>query len=161
MTDCQHTWSGTLRHLFVTESAGSPMTALEEVEAIAGAGLDGDRYATGKGKWSDRASEDRQVTLLEVEVLEALARDHDIELRPEESRRNLITQGVPLAHLVGKEFRVGSVTLCGGRLNQPCKYLEDLVDKPVMQPLLNRSGLNARVVTGGTIRAGDTVTPLD
>jgi MOSC domain-containing protein YiiM len=51
--------------------------------------------------------------------------------------------------------------LYGGRLNVPCRYLEDLVGKKVFKPLLNRSGLNCRIVIGGTIRAGDRIEPCD
>jgi MOSC domain-containing protein YiiM len=153
------TWTGQLLHIYTATSAGETMTPLQDVQAIAGVGLGGDRYATGQGRYSDRPHENRQVTLIEAEVLDALQRDHNIELRPEETRRNLITQGVPLNHLVGKEFQVGDVTLYGGRLNVPCTYLEKVVDKPVFKPLINRSGLNCQILTGGTIRTGDPITP--
>ena len=78
-------------------------------------------------------------------------------LSPHEHRRNLTTGGVPLNHLVGQYFRVGDCVLYGGRLNVPCMYLESVTGKPVFKPLLNRSGLNCRVITGGMARAGDTV----
>jgi MOSC domain-containing protein YiiM len=67
---------------------------------------------------------------------------------------------VPLNHLVGRQFRVGDVVLMGGRLNVPCQYLEDLLGKKVFKPLIHRSGLNCRIVTGGTIRPGDAIRPL-
>lgn len=161
MTESNLSWTGRLLHIYITGSAGQPMQSLDDVQAIPGVGLEGDRYATGQGKWSDRPGEDRQVTLIEQEALDALHRDHDIELGPEESRRNLITQGVPLNHLVGREFRVGQITLYGGRLNLPCRYLEEVTDKPVFKPLLNRSGLNCRILSGGTLRPGDPITPAD
>jgi len=97
------------------------------------------------------------VTLIEVEALQALVRDHGVELAPHEHRRNLTTRGVPLNHLVGQYFRLGACVLYGGRLNVPCRYLEDLVGKKVFKPLLNRSGLNCRIVLGGAIRTGDRV----
>ena len=93
------------------------------------------------------------MTLIEVEVLEALARDRGIALAPHEHRRNLTTRGVPLGHLVGHYFRVGDCVLYGGRLNVPCLYLETLLGKKVFKPLINRSGLNCRIVLGGTIRS--------
>ncbi|MHB1313323.1 MAG: MOSC domain-containing protein [Gemmatimonadaceae bacterium] len=103
---------------------------------------------------------DREVTLIEAEALEALERDHGISLSGAESRRNLLTEGVPLNHLVGRCFAVGATVLQAGRLNTPCRYFERLIDKPVFSPLLNRSGLNCRIVVGGTIRAGDAIGPL-
>jgi MOSC domain-containing protein YiiM len=78
-------------------------------------------------------------------------------LAPNEHRRNLNTRGVPLSHLVGRYFTIGTCVFYGGRLNVPCKYLEQLLDKPVFRPLINRSGLNARVIVDGTISTGDEI----
>ena len=128
------------------------MQTLPEARLLAGIGIEGDRYATRLGTYSKRHHIDRQVTLIEVETLEALARDHNIELLPHEHRRNLTTRGVPLNHLVGQYFRIGDCVLYGGRLNVPCLYLENLVGKKVFKLLLNRSGLNCRIVVGGIIR---------
>ncbi len=153
-------WRGELLHVFSAEIAGAEMLEHDAARLIAGSGVEGDRYATGRGHYSYMPHEDRQVTLIEVETLEALARDHDIELTPAETRRNLVTRGVPLNHLVGRRFRVGAAVLYGGRLNVPCKYLEDLLDKPVFHPLVNRSGLNCQVVEGAVVRPGDVVVPV-
>jgi len=133
------------------------MVALSQVRLIEGIGLEGDRYATRLGTYSGKHHIDRQATLIEVEVLEALARDRGIELAPHEHRRNLTTRDVPLNHLVGKYFRIGDCVLYGGRLNVPCHHLEKLVGKNVFKPLLNRSGLNCRIVVGGVIRTHDRI----
>src|SRR5512135_211832 len=135
------------------------MRALAEARLIADVGIEGDRYATRTGTYSVRHHADRQVTLIEFETLEALVRDHGIELAAHEHRRNLTTRGVPLNHLVGRKFRVGECVLYGGRLNVPCQYLEDLLGKKVFKPLLNRSGLNCRIVAGGIVRPGDVIEP--
>ena len=135
------------------------MRAVAEARLIAGVGIEGDRYATGKGFYSKSPRPDRQVTLIEIEALEGLQRDHEIELKPLETRRNLTTRGVPLNHLVGMRFRVGAVLLYGARLNVPCKYLEQLTGKAVYAPLINRSGLNCEIVEGGVIRVGDPIAP--
>lgn len=128
------------------------MAELPEAILVAGVGIEGDRYATGLGTYSKSPHIDRQVTLIEVEVLDAIARDRGITLAPDEHRRNLTTRGVPLGHLVGQYFRVGECVLYGGRMNVPCLYLETLLGKKVFKPLINRSGLNCRIVLGGTIR---------
>jgi MOSC domain-containing protein YiiM len=150
-------WQGELLTIHIAPQASAPMVALSEVRLVAGIGLEGDRYATRLGTYSKNHHIDRQVTLIEVEVLEALARDRDIELAPHEHRRNLTTRGVPLSHLVGQYFRIGDCVLYGGRLNVPCIYLENLIAKKVFKPLLNRSGLNCRIVVGGMIRAHDRI----
>lgn len=150
-------WQGELLGIHVASAASAAMAELDEAKLIAGVGIEGDRYATGLGTYSKRPHIDRQVTLIEVEVLEALARDRGIELPPHEHRRNLTTRGVPLGHLVGQYFRVGDCVLYGGRLNVPCLYLETLLGKRVFKPLINRSGLNCRIVLGGTIRSRDRI----
>jgi MOSC domain-containing protein YiiM len=151
-------WQGELLHIHVAPKASAPMDALSEARLVAGIGLQGDRYATRLGTYSKKHHIDRQATLIEVEVLEALARDRSVELAPHEHRRNLTTRGVPLNHLVGQYFRIGDgCVLYGGRLNVPCLYLEDLVAKKVFKPLLNRSGLNCRIIVGGIIRTHDQI----
>jgi MOSC domain-containing protein YiiM len=155
-----HDFTGVLLAIHIATEASAPMVELDAARLIAGVGIEGDRYATARGTYSHKPHPDRQVTLIEMETLDALARDHGIDLPPHETRRNLTTAGVPLNHLVGREFRVGDVVLLGGRLNVPCQYLEDLLGKPVFKPLIHRSGLNCRIVTGGTIRPGDAIRPL-
>lgn len=142
------------------------MEELEAATLIAGRGIEGDRYFLDTGTYSPKPDV-REVTLFEIEVLEALARNDPplqagpIKLDPEDHRRNLTVRGVPLNHLVGKRFRVGDTILVGGRLNFPCKYIEELLGLPLYLPLYNRSGLNCRIERGGVIRRGDPVEPLD
>ncbi|MGG5888943.1 MOSC domain-containing protein [Falsiroseomonas sp. HC035] len=154
------TWAGRLLSIHIAGEASAPMQTLAEARLVEGHGIEGDRYASGRGTYSHKPHQDRQCTLIEVETLEALARDHGLALAPEESRRNLTVRGVPLNHLVGREFRVGEVVLFGGRLNVPCQYLDDLLGRPLFKPLMNRSGLNCRIVRGGVIRPGDTILPV-
>jgi MOSC domain-containing protein YiiM len=155
-----HDFTGVLLAIHIAPEASAPMVELDAARLVEGVGMEGDRYATARGTYSHKPHADRQVTLIEMETLDALARDHGIDLAPHETRRNLTTAGVPLNHLVGREFRVGDVVLIGGRLNVPCQYLEDLLGKPVFKPLIHRSGLNCRIVKGGTIRPGDAIRPV-
>jgi MOSC domain len=155
-------WKGVLLHIHIAPGAGQPMQELGEAVCEAARGIVGDRYYKGTGVYSDRPDV-REITLFEQEVLDALARNDPpvqggpIALLPHEHRRNLTVRGVPVNHLVGRRFRVGEVILRGGRLNFPCKYLADLLGKPVMLPLYNRSGINCSVERGGVIRPGDVV----
>ncbi|MGH8737474.1 MAG: MOSC domain-containing protein, partial [Burkholderiales bacterium] len=112
-------WKGELLHIHVAAGASAHMRALAEARLVAGTGIEGDRYATRTGTYSIRHHIDRQITFIEQETLDALARDHGIELAPHEHRRNLTSRGVPLNHLVGCYFRVGECVLYGGRLNVP------------------------------------------
>jgi MOSC domain-containing protein YiiM len=153
------TWTGELTHIHIAENAGAAMQPRNSAKLIAGVGIEGDRYATGRGYYSNLPRTDRQVTLIEMEALEALVRDHGIALLPNETRRNLTTRDVPLNHLVGRRFRVGAVLLLGARLNVPCKYLEQVTGKPVYAPLINRSGLNCEIIEGGVVRIGDVLRP--
>lgn len=153
-------WRGTLEYIHIAEMAAVEMEEIQHAVLMEGVGIAGDRYATARGYYSYKPHADRQVTLIEAETIEAIRRDHGIDLYPHETRRNLTTRGVPLNHLVGKHFRVGDVVLYGGRLNVPCKYLDRLLDRPLFNLLLNRSGLNCRIVQGGTVHKNDPIEPL-
>ena len=149
-------FEGQLLSIHIAEAGGEDMKELQEATLIEGVGIEGDRYATGKGHYS-AWPDVREVTLIDEETLIAIQRDHDIELKPDEHRRNLTTRNVPLNHLVGRRFKVGDTLLEGGRLNVPCKYLQTLLNKKVFVPLLNRSGLNCRIIKGGKICSGDMI----
>ena len=153
-------WSGKIVHMYIAEIGSAPMQLKETLRLISGVGVEGDRYATGKGHYSHNPSKDRQVTLIEIEALEAIRRDYGLTLEPKETRRNITTQGVPLNHLVDKSFRIGDVILKGIRLNVPCKYLEEITGKSVYGPLVHRSGLNCEILKTGIVRCGDLITPL-
>ena len=152
-------FEGRLLDIHIAEAARAPMRQLTDARLVAGHGIEGDRYATGTGTYS-QIPDVREVTLIEVESLEALLRDHQVDLTPSLHRRNLTTRAVPLNHLVGRRFAVGEVVLEGGRLNWPCRYLDMITGLEVCDRLTNRSGLNCRIVTGGTIRPGDVIRPL-
>ncbi len=87
-----------------------------------------------------------------------LERDYGIHSLDNESRRNPVTRGVELSHLVGKTFQVGTARFHGLRINEPWQCFENLVGRPeIEQALLHRSGLNAEVLTDGIVRVGDVV----
>lgn len=148
---------GRVLAIHLVDSRGAPLRPVDEAEAVAGRGLVGDRYYADDGTFSKTAEPGKQVTLVESEAIEALARDYAIELEPGASRRNLTTSGVALNHLVGERFRVGGATLRGVELCEPCRYLEGLTRDGVREGLVHRGGLRAEIVEGGTIRVGDPV----
>jgi MOSC domain-containing protein YiiM len=158
-------WRGRLLHIHIAPNASYEMEEVAEAVLVAGRGIVGDRYYDGTGTYSPKPDV-REVTLIEQEALDALSRNDPplqggpIMLLPRDHRRNLTVLGVPLNHLVGRRFRVGNTILRGGRLNFPCKYLEELLSLPVYLPLYNRSGLNCSIECGGIIRQGDVIEML-
>ena len=154
-------WTGVVAHLHVTARAFLPMREQEAIELVAGRGILGDRYMLGveQGFYSEKPEEGRQVTLFEEEALEAIRRDYGIEMSPAEHRRNVTTRGVPLNHLVGRRFRLGPCLLKAPRLSVPCRHIEEILEKPVFDPMVHRSGLNCRILEGGTVRVGDAIRP--
>ena len=150
---------GQVEAIHIAPGASAPMQSLGEVEAVAGAGLAGDRYLAGVGFYSARPTDPgaREVTLFEAEVLDALAAEHGITVGAGEHRRNLTTRGVRLNELLGRHFNIGDVVLEGVKDSPPCDHLEGLVGKPVLRPLVDRGGLRARVVVGGVLRIGDRI----
>lgn len=136
------------------------MLPVDEVRAVPTRGLEGDRYFEATGSYSDRPGPGREVTLIESEALEALARDYQIALPTGASRRNIATRRVALNHLIGRQFRVGDVLLEGVKLCEPCNHLEAVTGLGLRPGLVHRGGLRAQVLEGGLIRVGDSITPL-
>ena len=148
---------GKVVSIHIAAAAAAPIESVAEVMALAGCGLEGDRYAAKLGTFSNDPGSGRDVTLIESEAIEALKRDYNVTLGAGESRRNIVTQGISLNHLVGKEFRVGEIVLRGRRLCEPCSHMEKLTVKGAMRGLIHRGGLRAEIVKGGTIRVGDVI----
>lgn len=159
-------WEGTVVSIQIAPEASAKMVTVSEVRAVPGRGLEGDRYFEGTGFYSQRPSHGgREVTLIELEAVEALDNGIlsakgdtlGIKLSPADTRRNIVTQGVPLNHLVEKEFWVGPVLMRGTRLCEPCKHLEELTQPGVMGGLIHRGGLRARILSEGVLRVGDPI----
>ncbi len=119
---------------------------VESVRAVAGKGLEGDRHFHEEG-----ASPGQALTLVEADVVD------EVGLAPGETRRQLTVRGVKLNDLVGKRFRVGDVECFGVELCEPCLHLEELTRPGMIKALVHRAGINADIVSGGTIRVGDAV----
>jgi MOSC domain-containing protein YiiM/ADP-ribose pyrophosphatase YjhB (NUDIX family) len=149
------TTEGVVEAIHVAAAAGEPVREVELVRANAGVGLEGDRYALGRGHYSPDLRVSRDLTLIEAEVIEDLERNRGIVLAPGETRRNLTTRGIRLNDLVGRRFWVGEVLCEGTRLCEPCQYLTELTGKPLLRALVHRGGLRADIVRGGRIRRGD------
>jgi MOSC domain-containing protein YiiM len=151
--------TGTIESIYITATATAPMLPVKEVLAIPGVGLEGDRYALRQGTFF-KPEPDFELTLIEAEAIEALQRDYHVELAPGEARRNLVTRGVALNHLVGRDFQIGEVKIHGIRLCEPCHHLQRITGRQVIKGLLHRGGLRAQILSQGAIRVGDSLRPL-
>ena len=149
--------TGTVVSVHIAATGAAPMKSVSEIQVVAGKGIEGDRYALKLGTYSNQPGSGRDVTLIEIEAIEALRRDYQINLEPGATRRNLVTRGVALNHLVDVEFTVGDAVLRGTRLCDPCAHMEKLTVKGAMRGLIHRGGLRAEIVRGGLIRAGDAI----
>ncbi len=151
--------SGRVVGLVVATGAEAPTQLVSEAVAIAGVGLEGDRYALQTGSFSPKPGTGRQITLIEREAVEAYVQESGHAVTAADMRRNVITEGVRLNEFVGQEFTVGGTRLRGMRLCEPCTTLQRLLGGDVLRGLVHRGGLRADVVEGGTIRVGDGVSP--
>jgi MOSC domain-containing protein YiiM len=144
---------GRVEAIFIGTEHGALPQPVESVRAIAGKGLEGNRYF-------DEGRPESELTLIEAEALEALKSEHGIELDGAASRRNVLTRGVRLNDLVGRRFRAGELECRGIELCEPCRYLESITQQGVIKGLTHRAGLNAEILVGGELRRGDPVLPL-
>lgn len=147
---------GTVEQILVAGAKGTPRAAVERVLAVAGKGLEGDRYF---GRGPGRYAANRQVTLIEAEAVEAV-RAGGVAFTAADARRNVVTRGVRLNQLVGRTFRVGEAMLRGVELCHPCGHLAKLTHRGVTASLKMRGGLRAEVLTGGEIRTGDALSEM-
>jgi len=145
-------FEGKVVSISIAEKHGGTIESLEKVKAIAGKGLEGDRFTVKNYRGLEG-----QVSLIEIEAIEALKRDYNIDIKPEDARRNIVTRGVPLNHLLNKEFLVGEVKLKGLALREPCGGLEEMTEKGVLKGLIHRGGLGAQILSDGTIKKGDVI----
>lgn len=143
--------------IHIAEKGSGPMTPVARAHAVPGKGIEGDRYFLKTGTYSAKPGSGRQITFVELEAIEAVRRDDGVPLDQGETRRNIVTSGIALNHLVGREFMAGEVTLRGVRLCEPCDHLAKLTGKKVLPSLVHRGGLRADILTEGTIRTGDRI----
>lgn len=149
---------GTVSAIYVTPAAGELPHRVPRVEAVAGRGLVGDRYHDDAGTYSgERWEPIAQLTLIAEEALAAVRDEAGIELSAAEARRNVVTTGIDLNPLVGRELTVGGARVQVQRLCEPCAYLEQITRPGVLRALVHRGGLRARIVGGGVIAEGDRV----
>ncbi len=144
---------GRVEAIFISAAHGNLPHPVGSVRAIAGKGLEGNRYF-------DTGRAEQELTLIEAEALEAALAEDELDVDAAATGRNVLTRGVRLNDLVGKRFRVGELECRGIELCEPCTTMEARTQPGVIKALVHRAGLNAEILVGGELRPGDVVTTL-
>jgi hypothetical protein len=144
--------AGTLEAICVASSAGEPIRTLQTVQAIAGRGLEGDRHVSGTGTFPS-GPPGSALTMIAAEVCESF----EPPLTAEEHRRNLVTRGIDLNGLVGRDFTIGELKCRGMRLCEPCTVVQRYAGRPVLRELVHRGGVRVDILEDGVIAIGDQV----
>jgi len=148
--------------ILISPSPASAMQPTWEVRVVPGKGLVGDRYFFGAGTFSPHPQKpDFEITFIEREKIEAFARDSGLAFTAALARRNIVTEGVDLNELAGKEFLVGDVRIRGIRLCEPCNYLAKTSFPETLKGLVNKGGLRAQIVSEGVIHVGDCIREVE
>jgi hypothetical protein len=146
-------WRGVVRFLHKTPRAFLPMLPFPEITLVAGKGIEGDRYMIGNeaGFYSQAR---RGPAGHAIRTGNARGAGPGCQGRvasrgtpPERHGR-----GRALNHLVGRRFWLGDTLLEATRLSTPCRHLEEILGKAVFDPLVHRSGLNCKILSGGVVR---------
>jgi MOSC domain-containing protein YiiM len=153
---------GSIVSIHIASEEGGELQPLDRAELVAGCGIRGDRHFSADGSRAGEA-----LTLIEAEQVELFNELTGLSLAPHDTRRQIVTHGVPLNDLVGVRFRLGDVEVEGVELCEPCAYLADHLTKQfsitdiagpeIVHGLAHRAGIRARILNDGTIRVGDPV----
>ena len=150
--------TGVVELLAVAPLAQAPMQLVPSAHALAGRGLEGDRYADSSGTFSPLGAHrpGYDLTLIAAEVVEELsARDAALDFAA--TRRNVLTRGIDVNALVGREFRIGDIRCRGLRLAEPCAHLERLHGPGLLRPLIHRGGLRVDILSDGYLTPGSRI----
>jgi len=119
------------------------------VELVAGKGIVGEHH------FGNETRPHRQVTLIQHEHLDTIARLIGKEqVDPAWTRRNIVVSGINLASFRSAEFQVGNVILQGSGDCDPCALMEQTVGPGAYAAMIYHSGITAIVKTSGIIELG-------
>jgi MOSC domain-containing protein YiiM len=124
------------------------MIEVPAIECVAGRGIRDDRYFDFKDDYKG------QITFFSLDVFDELCATLDVHgCSPAAARRNVITRGVDLNDLVGKEFEVQSVRFYGAEESAPCYWMDRAFAPGTKDFLKGRGGLRAKILSDGELRS--------
>ena len=150
---------GKIVAIYVAPERAAPMEARESVLAVPGQGVRGDHRFDPTGRKSATKGAAREITFIEAEAVEAVFRDYQIQLGVDETRRNVVTRGIALNHLIRREFTAGALRFKALEMCEPCQHLQAMTRKGVKEALIHRGGIRCQILTEGELRVGDAVKP--
>ena len=139
-------------NICISSESGKKMESMNSIKVIANKGIVNDRY------FKEKNDKNNQITLIESENVDYYNKISGTNFIPTDFRRNVITKGISLNKLVGKEILIGEVRLKIHDLCEPCRYLQELLgEKNLVKKLLNRGGLRCELLTNGNINVNDPI----
>ena len=146
--------------IWIADNAGADLHSIKRAEVEQGRGIIGDRYHSGVGSFSRWSGSGRAITFIANESIVAVRTEFGIDVSGGLSRRNVITEGIDLGELIGRQFRIGTAEFKGNRACQPCRYLERLLEPGTFQALIRRGGIRAEIQESGAFSVGDVIHPF-
>ena len=136
---------GTITNLHIARVKGTPSDPVQEATAISGLGLEGDRSAY--------EGNTRQVLFVDKEILDGFG------LAPGQVKENITVIGLNVSETKpGQMFTIGdAVTLEAVGDCEPCGKM-DAIRLGLMDQIQGKRGMLAKVINGGAIKIGDSVT---
>jgi MOSC domain-containing protein YiiM len=150
--------SGKVVAIYIAPAQGEPTIYVEQAHVVPGMGIEGDRYYNLAAKSNENLKPGRELTLVEMEAIDSICQQDGIPLTPDQTRRNIVTRGIPLNDLVGRVFTIGATQLRGIRLCEPCSYLAGRTDPRILTSMVHRGGLRAEIISEGIIHLNDIIT---
>ena len=122
-----------------------PIERVGRIECVAGRGIRNDRYF-------DCETDYKQITFFAEETFAALKDQFGLDGNTTaDLRRNVITRGVDLNSLIGREFEVQGVRFEGVEESRPCYWMDQALCGGAMDALQGRGGLRARILSSGEL----------
>ncbi|MCB0688753.1 MAG: MOSC domain-containing protein [Saprospiraceae bacterium] len=141
---------GTISWIGLRPGKREPLSSVQSAQIAEGKGLVGDHYQGTSGN--------RDVTLIQAEHLEAVGKILGKEVPPALTRRNLVVSGLNLLSMMDKKIKIGDqVVLEITGLCHPCSRMEENLGFGGYNAMRGHGGLTSRVLSGGTIKVGDSV----
>jgi len=148
---------GQVISIYIAHNRGEQTISVDQVHAIPGMGIEGDRYFNKHDAHDTNSKPGREITLIEIEAIVSMQNEDRIQISPDQTRRNIVTRGITLNNLVGRIFFIGNIQLRGIRLCEPCQSLANRTDPHLLSSMVHRGGLRAEILTEGIIHINDSI----